>query len=90
MPSGLQRKETLCSRIVRINDHDQGSEMKVRLFNHSTNTISPTDATQANGMESTAYCRRPGVLDSVRFHFMLDDYCDASEMKSMENRHLVI
>jgi len=28
-----------------MKDHDQGSEIKVRLFKHSTNTISPTDAT---------------------------------------------
>jgi len=31
--------------MVRMNDHDLGSEMKVHLIKHSTNTISPTDAT---------------------------------------------
>jgi hypothetical protein len=29
------------------------------------------------------------LVRSVRFHFVLDDYCDEYEMKSMENRHLV-
>jgi len=76
--------------MVRMKDHDQGSEIKVRLFKHSTNTISPTDATLANGMENMAQLRSPRVLvRSVRFHFALDDYCDEYEMKSMENRHLV-
>jgi len=36
-----------------------------------------------------AQLRSPGVLVRVRFHFVLDDYCDEYEMKSMENRHLV-
>jgi hypothetical protein len=73
-----------------MKDHDQGSKINVRLFKHSTNTISPTDATSANGMENMAHLRRPGVLvSSVRLHFVLDDYCDEYEMKSMENRHLV-
>jgi hypothetical protein len=76
--------------MVRIKDHDQGSEIKVRLFKNSTNTISPTDATYANGMENMAHLRSPGILvRCVRFHFVLDDYCDAYEMKSMEYRHLV-
>jgi hypothetical protein len=75
--------------MVRLNDHDQGSEMKVRLFNHSTNTISPPDATEANGMQNMVQLRSPGVLVRVRFHFVSDDYCHEYEMKSMENRHLV-
>jgi hypothetical protein len=70
-------------------DHVQGSEIKVRLFKHSTNTISPTDATYTNGMENMAQLRILGVLVRVRFHFVLDDNCDEYEMKSMENRHLV-
>jgi len=48
-----------------MNDHDQGSEIKVRRFNHSTNTISPTDAKLANGMENKAQLRSPGVLVRV-------------------------
>jgi hypothetical protein len=72
-----------------MNDHDLGSEMKVPLFKHSTNTIPPIDATWANGMDNMVQSRSPGVLVRVRFHFVLDEYCDEYEMKSMENRHLV-
>jgi hypothetical protein len=75
--------------MVRMNDHDQGSEIMVCPFKHSTNTISPTDATYTNGMENMVQLRSPGVLVRVRFHFVLDDYCDESEMKSMVNKHLV-
>jgi len=75
--------------MVRMTDHDQGSESKVRLFKRSTNTISPTDATLANGMENKAQLRSPGVLVRVRFHFVLVDNCDEYEMKPMENRHRV-
>jgi len=67
----------------RINDHDQGSEMKVCLFKHSTNSISPTDANQANGMESKAQLRSPGVFVRIRFHFVLDDLSDEYEMMAM-------
>jgi hypothetical protein len=75
--------------MVRMNNHDQGSEFKVHLLNHSTNTISPTDATLANGMENMAHLRSPGLLVRVQFNFLLDDYCDEYVMKSMENRHLI-
>jgi hypothetical protein len=33
--------------------------------------------------------RSPGVWVRVRFHFVLDDYCDEYELKPMENQHLV-
>ena len=78
--SGLQSNETSCHQMVRMNDYDQGSDIKVRLSKHSTNTISPTDATYANGMENMAQLRSPGVLVRIRFHFVLDDYCDQYEM----------
>jgi len=54
--------------MVRMNNNFQGSEMKVCLFEHSTNTISPTDAKYAIGMENNAQLRGPGVVlefDSV-------------------------
>ena len=40
-------------------------------------------------MENMVQLRSPGVFVRVRFHFVLDDYCDEYEMKSRENRHLV-
>jgi hypothetical protein len=40
--------------MVRMNDNYLGSLRKVCLFKHSTNTISPTDAKKANGMEDKA------------------------------------
>jgi len=87
--SGLRSMETSCRQMVRMNDNDQGNEINVRLFKHSTNTILPTDATYANDMEDMAQLRSFEVLVSVRFHFVLDDYSDEYEMWSMENRHLV-
>jgi len=42
--SSLRSMETLSCQMVKMNDNYQGSEIKVRLFNHSTNTISPADA----------------------------------------------
>jgi len=40
--------------MVRTIDNHLGSVNMVRLFKHSTNTISPTDAKVANGMENKA------------------------------------
>jgi hypothetical protein len=68
--------DTLPCQIVMLNDNHQGSEIKVYLFKHSTNTISPTDATLANGMENMAQLRSLGVLVRVQFHFVLDVNCD--------------
>jgi len=87
--SGLRSMETLCCQMVRMNDNYQGSEMKVPLFKHSTNTISPTDAKWAIGMENKAQLRSPGVLVRIRFHFVLDDYSDEYEMIAMVNWYLV-
>jgi len=42
--TSLQSMEILRRQVVRMNDDYQGSEIKVPLFNHSTNTIPPTDA----------------------------------------------
>ena len=36
-------------------------------------------------MENKAQLRSPGVLVSVRFHFVLDDYGDEYEMMAMVN-----
>jgi len=44
---------------------------------------------KANVMENMVQLRSPGVLVRVRFNFVIDDYCDEYEMKSMENRLLV-
>jgi len=44
--NGLQSIETSCCQMVKMNDNYLGSEIKVRLFKHSTNTISPADATR--------------------------------------------
>jgi len=63
--------------------------MKVLLFTHSTNTISPTDAPWAIRMENKAQLRSPGILVRIRFHFVLDDYSDEYEMMAMVNSHLV-
>jgi hypothetical protein len=71
--------------MVKMNDNYQGSEIKVRLFNHSTNTISPTDAKYANEMENMAHLRSPGALVRVRIHFVLDDCSDEYEMMAMIN-----
>jgi len=40
-------------------------------------------------MENNAQLRSPGVLVRVRLDFVLDDYSDEYEMKSMGNRDLV-
>jgi hypothetical protein len=56
-----------------MNNNYQVSEFKVRLFNHSSNTISLTDAKLTNEMENMTQVRSPGVLVRVRFHFVLDD-----------------
>jgi len=40
-------------------------------------------------MENKVLVRSPGVLVRVLFHFMLADYSDEYEMKSMINRYLV-
>ena len=81
--------ETLCCQMVGMNDHDQGSVMKVPLFKHSTNSISPTDAHWANGMKNKAQLRSPEVFVRIRFHFILDDYSDGYQMMAMVNRYLV-
>jgi len=75
--------------MVMMNDNYQGSEIKICLFKYSTNNISPTDAKQANGVENKVQLRSLGVLVRVQFHFVLDDYCNESKMKSIENRYLV-
>jgi hypothetical protein len=54
IPNSIQSKEMLCHHMVRTNDNYLGSAIKVCLFTHSTNTISPTDAKWANGMENMA------------------------------------
>ena len=87
--SGFRSMETLWCQMVRMNNNYQGSENKVCLLKHSTNTISPTDAKWANGWENKMQlmCRR--VLVGVWFNLVLDDYCNEYEIKSMENRYLV-
>jgi len=87
--SGLRSMETSCHQMVRMNHNYQSSEMKVLLFTHSTNTISPTDAPWAIRMENKAQLRSPGILVRIRFHFVLDDYSDEYEMMAMVNSHLV-
>ena len=82
-------KESSCRQMVRMNDNYLGSVMKLRLFKHSTNTITPTDAKSANGMENEAQWRSPGVLVIIRFCSMLDDYSDEYEMMAMVNWDLV-
>jgi hypothetical protein len=37
--------------MVRIDNNYQVSEINVHHFEHSTNTISPTDTNEANGLE---------------------------------------
>jgi hypothetical protein len=71
--------------MVRKKDYYQGSEIKVRLFKHSTNTISPTDTKLANGMESKLQLRSPGVFLRIQFHLVLNDYGDEYEMMAMVN-----
>ena len=87
--SSIRTMEISCCQMVRMNDHYQGSEIMVRLFKHSTNTISPTDAKKSNGMENQAQMKSPGVLVRVWSHFVLVDYSDESEMMSMVHRYLV-
>ena len=81
--------EISCRQMVRMNENYLGSEIKVRRFIHSTNTISPTDAKSLTVRENKAQLRIPGVLVRVRFHFMLVDYCDEYEMMLLVNRYLV-
>jgi len=81
--------EISCRQMVRMNNNYQGSKIKVRLFNHSTNTISPTDGKESTAMENKAQLRSRGVLVRVQFHFVLVDYCDEYEMMLMVNRYLV-
>jgi hypothetical protein len=40
--------------MVKMNNYYLDSVIKVRLFKHSTNTISPTDEKEENGMEKKA------------------------------------
>jgi hypothetical protein len=42
---------------MRMNDNYQNMAIKIRLFKHLTNIISPTDAKQSNGMENQALVR---------------------------------
>jgi hypothetical protein len=71
--------------MVKINENDQGSEIKISHLKHSTNTISPTDAKQANEMDNIAQLRSPGALVRLQFHFVLDDYSDKYEIMAMVN-----
>ena len=75
--------------MVRTNHNDLGSVIKVRLLEHSTNTVSPTDVKQSNDMDDDALVGSPGVLVRVQFHFVLDDYGDEYGMNSMIKRYLV-
>jgi len=75
--------------MVTMNKNHQANKIKVCLIKHSPNTISPTNAKYSNGMEKKAQLRSPGVWVRVQFHFVLIDYCDEYEMKSMVNRYLV-
>jgi len=75
--------------MVRMNNNYECSEIKIRLFNHSPNTIPPTDAKYSNGMDNKGHLRSSGVLVTVRFHFVLVDFGDKYEMMSIVNRYLV-
>jgi len=66
------------------------SEIQVRLFTHSTEKISLTDAKYANGMENKAQLRSPGVLVRVWLHLVWVDYSDEYEMMSMGNWNWII
>jgi len=61
--------------MVKMNENYQRSKIQVGHFKNSTNTISPTDATQDNEMENIAQLS-PGGLVRVQFHFVFDDYSD--------------
>jgi len=87
--SSLQSTETSYPQMVRTNHNDLGSVIKVRLLEHSTNTVSPTDVKQSNDMDDDALVGSPGVLVRVQFHFVLDDYGDEYGMNSMIKRYLV-
>jgi len=75
--------------MVRMKDNYLGGVIKVRLIKHSTKTISPTGAKYSNDMENKALVSRLGVLVRARFHLMLVDYNDESEMKLRIDRYLV-
>jgi len=87
--SRLRSMETSCRQMVRMNDDYHGSVIKVCIFKHSTKRVSPTDAKYANGMENKVLRRSPGVLVRVQLLFVLVDYFNEYEMKSMMNRLLV-
>ena len=73
--SSLWRMETSYHQMVKMNENYQRSKIQVGHFKNSTNTISPTDATQDNEMENIAQLS-PGGLVRVQFHFVFDDYSD--------------
>jgi len=75
--------------MVRMNDNYQDSDIKVRLFKHSTNTISQNDAKLSNSMENKVQLRSLGELVIDQLHCVLVDNCDEYEMMSMVNRYLV-
>jgi hypothetical protein len=68
-----------------MNENYLGSEITVRHFKLSTNTISVTEAKLANEMDNIAQLRSPGAVVRVRSHFVLEDYCDEYEMMAMVN-----
>jgi hypothetical protein len=63
--------------------------MKVYLIEHSTKTISPTDANWSNGMRIKAQLRSPGVLVRDWLHFTWVEYSDQYVMMLIIHRYLV-
>jgi len=86
--SSLQSLETSYCQLVRMNNNYPGSEIKILLFNHSTNTISLTDAKTSNGMENKGWLRSPGLFVRVCLLFVLADYSD--EYKTMSTVNWII
>jgi len=71
--SSLRSRQMSCYQMVRMNDNYLGSVLKVHLFNHSTNTISPTNE---NRQMVWRIRHSWGVLVRAQFHFVLVDYSD--------------
>jgi hypothetical protein len=62
----------LYSQMVKMNDNYLGSVIKVRLFNHSISTISPTVEKLANGMENKALVGEYWLeLDSISCYLII-------------------